>query len=174
MTDNITILGLDPAKAATGWAVMHICGQEEGITASGVYLPARLASPAEMARYQQHDLVLRDQYLWLRSLAGVHHPDLVAIETPFYHLNVKTVVKLAQVGAVLRLAATLEKLPVVEVPPAKRCIALGLAGNVNKDQVRYTVNAVYNLNLRDHNEADAVAIAAAAALEWRQARMMEG
>jgi len=157
MPDVLRILGIDPSTVATGWCVLAVDGSHEGVAAGGVYTPPKGDADAR----------LLDAFRWLRGAVEIHGPDVVAIETPFYRMNARTLVTLAQLGAAFRLAATIEGLPVEPVAPAERCTALGLAGNVDKRQVLYTVNAVYNLSLTDHNEADAVAIAAAAALRRR-------
>lgn len=165
------ILGLDPSTVATGWCLLATGDGGETVIGCGVFRPARLPSPAEMKKHGHHDLLLREAFYWLRGVIDAHHPDLVAIETPFFKLNVQTVTKLAQLGAAFRLAATVEGLPVIEIAPQQRCTAIGLAGNASKQQVLYTVNAVYNLALTDTDEADAVAVAAAGALRLRMEQM---
>lgn len=160
-----TILGLDPSTVATGWAVLHLAGHVETITASGVYAPK-----SDVA----FDDLLVGAYRWLRGAIDAYTPDVLSIETPFYRLNAKTLIRLAGVGAVFRLAARRCGLEVHEVPPARRCTALGLAGNAEKSQVLYTVNAVYGLAIDDHNEADAVAVAAACALALRTEHLRGG
>jgi crossover junction endodeoxyribonuclease RuvC len=157
---HVCILGLDPSTVASGWALLMVDGNEEGVTAGGVYRCHHIPK-------SDVDRRLLDAHRWLRGVMDVHSPALLAIETPFFKLNAQTLIGLAQIGAAFRLAATMARIPVLEVPPATRCTALGLAGNASKSQVLATVNAIYNLHLADHNEADAVAVAAAGALQWR-------
>lgn len=151
------VLGLDPSTVATGWALLCDDGQGEGLAASGVYAPL----------HSGLDAIMMESFHWLQGVVEVHDPTLLAIETPFFKVNARTMHVLSSLGAAFRVSATLAGLEVVEVAPAARCTALGLPGNASKCQVLYTVNAVYGLNLSDHNEADAVAIAAAAALRLR-------
>lgn len=153
------ILGLDPSTVATGWAILDVQDRDEGVTASGIYHPEGSSLDAR----------LLDAFHWTRGTLEMHEPTMLAIETTFFKMNAQTLISLASIGAAFRLAATAAGIPVVEVAPAQRCKALGLAGNAAKNQVLYTVNAVYNLTLSDHNEADAVAVAAAAALKLREA-----
>lgn len=159
MNESRAILGLDPSTVATGWCLLHVDGHGEGVIASGVWHP----------RCRDTDRRLAAAFRWMRGAMDVHEPAAVAIETPFYRMNAKTLITLAMLAGALRTAAALEGLPVVEIAPAARCTAVGLAGNASKAQVLATVNAVYNLNLTNHNEADAVAVAAAAAMAQTQA-----
>ncbi|MBN1954856.1 MAG: crossover junction endodeoxyribonuclease RuvC [Anaerolineae bacterium] len=153
------ILGLDPSTVATGWALLD----DGTVLASGVFRPEGDTLDEKLAAAHN--------WLWLQLL-GLW-PQAVAVETPFFKLNAKTLVTLAQLGAAYRLAATMFGLPVVEVTPAVRCTAVGLGGNAAKEQVLYTVNAVFSLDLTDHNESDAVAIAAAAEIKLREKELSE-
>ena len=166
MTGSTTcnVLGLDPSTVATGWALLAVEGRDEGVVASGVYHPPKGSLDERLAA----------AYHWLNGIDVTHDPHVLAIETPFFKLNARTLAVLAGLGAAFRLAATLAGMRVVEITPAGRCTGIGLAGNASKSQVLYTVNAIYGLNLTDHNEADAVAIAAAAAVKLREARLEDG
>ena len=160
----LRILGIDPSTQATGRAILEVRGREETVGEVGVYKPAGASL----------DEKLLAAFEWMAQVIEQLKPDVVAIETPFFKLNANTLFKLASLGAVYRLAATRAGLPVVEVPPAKRCLAVGMPGNASKAQMLYTVNAVYGLTLTDHNIADSVAIAAAAALQIRTDDIQKG
>lgn len=159
------ILGLDPSTVATGWSLLYTDGVDESVIASGVFQPPSEGSFEEL---------LLSAFYWLRGVVEAHGPEVLAIETPFFKLNAKTLTTLAQVGAAFRLAAAIEELSVVPVAPSARCTAIGLAGNASKQQVLYTVNAIYDLALTSTDEADAVAIAAAGALRFRMEQMEAG
>jgi len=160
----LRVLGIDPSTVGTGRALLVAEGSRETVETLGVFAPpgANLDEKLDAA------------FDWMVEVIAFTKPDALAIETPFFKLNAQTMFTLASLGAVYRLAATRAGLPVIEIPPAKRCVAVGLAGNASKDQVRYTVNAVYGLDLTDHNMADAVAIAAAGALQLRMQAMTRG
>ena len=157
-SEIVRILGIDPSTKATGRAILEMTGREETIGELGVFQP----------RGANLDEKLLAAYEWMQQVIEQERPDVVAIETPFFKLNASTLATLAALGAVYSLAATRAGLPVVEVPPAKRCLAVGMLGNASKQQLLYTVNAIYGLDLTDHNVGDAVAIAAAAALQIRE------
>jgi len=159
------ILGLDPSTVATGWALLDVDDDGgECVLETGTYAPP----------HGDLDEMLLAAYGWCQDMMSDCQPDILAIETPFYKLNARTLSTLAALGGVLRLAATQAGLRVIAVAPSQRCTALGLPGNATKQQVLYTVNAIYGLNLDDHNQADAVAIAAAAALRLRQEALAGG
>lgn len=156
------ILGLDPSTVATGWALLSVDGGDESVIASGVFQPVCEGSFEEL---------LLSAFHWTREVIEVHGPDVLAIETPFFKLNARTLATLAGLGAAFRLAAALDGLDVAPITPSARCTAVGCAGNASKRQVQYAVNAVYGLDLVDTDESDAVAIAAAGALRWRMEQM---
>lgn len=152
------ILGLDPSTVAAGWAVLDILDGQETVAASGVWKPSGV----------DLDQKLVSAHNWLHGLIDRYGPSVLGIETPFFKLNAQTMHTLSSLGAAFRLAATLRAVRVVAVTPAGRCTAIGLGGNAEKLQVLYTVNAIFGLELTNHNISDAVAIAAAAALKLRE------
>ena len=164
MPDTIRILGIDPSTQATGRAILEVAGREETVGALGVYKP----------RGANLDEKLLDAYEWMQQVIEQLKPDVVAIETPFFKLNAQTMFTLASLGAAYRLAATRAGLRVIEVPPAKRCTAVGMPGNASKAQLLYTINAIYHLHLTDRNIGDSIAIAAAAALQIRTEDIQKG
>lgn len=155
---NAVIIGLDPSTVATGWAVIAMEGGRESLIASGIYEPIKGSL----------DDKLLEAFYWLTGLGEVYEDVThLAIETPFFKLNARTMHVLSSLGAAFRLAATKAGIPVIEIAPAERGPAVGQGGNASKDQVRYMVNAIYNRQLVDHNESDAIAIAAAAGIKLR-------
>jgi crossover junction endodeoxyribonuclease RuvC len=163
MNDHVTILGIDPSTVCSGWCVFDLDGHVESVRATGTYEPEKGV---------EFDDLLVGCFHWLQGAADLYQADALAIETPFYKLNARTLIRLAGVGAAFRLAARLLDMDVHEVPPAKRCTALGMPGNASKEQLCRVVNSVYNLNLTCYDESDAVAIAAAVGLELRTAHLL--
>jgi crossover junction endodeoxyribonuclease RuvC len=152
------ILGIDPSTVATGRALLVAENGQETVESMGVFAP----------RGEDLNNKLLNAYDWMQQLIEVTTPNVLAIETPFFRLNAQTLITLASLGAAYRLAAMRAGLRVVGIPPAMRCTAIGLAGDAAKDRVRHTVNAIYGLDLTDHNISDAVAVAAAAAIKLRE------
>ena len=156
MSDRI-VIGLDPATRASGYAVM----EDDRVLVASFYRARgveacgnRVAQVAEIYSWARF-LVVK----W--ALNGAR--PLVAVETVWFGPNAQTTLRLAEVGAVVRLAAHRAGADVVDVSPAERCKALSLPVTAGKGDVMRAVNAIYGLEVMDHNAADAVAIAAAGA-----------
>ena len=145
---------------ARGWAALVA---NKGVDAAADRLHQwRQAHPGSL------DHKLAAAHNWMHNQIDRYGPSILGIETPFFKLNAQTMHTLSSLGAAFRLAATLRAVRVVAVTPAGRCTAIGLGGNAEKLQVLYTVNAIFGLELTNHNISDAVAIAAAAALKLRE------
>lgn len=164
MSDRI-VIGLDPATRASGYAVM----QEDQVLEAGLFraqsvkvLGNRVAQLNEIYQWAKF-LVVKRAMNGARPLLAI-----VAVETVWYGPNVQTTLRLAEVGAVVRLAAHRAGAVVVDVSPAERCKALSLPVTAGKGDVMRAVNAIYGVELMDHNAADAVAIAAAGAGIYRR------
>ena len=154
MTEERIVLGLDPATRASGYAVL----QGDRVLDAGVYVAVgapesgghRLAQLAEIWR-------------WAVALVCQWQPAVVAVETVHHGPNAHTTIRLAEVGAVVRLAAHHAGRAVVDISPAERGAAIGVGGRFTKADIVRAVNLIYGLDLEDDNAADAVAIAAAGA-----------
>lgn len=151
------VIGLDPATRVSGYAVLGLADGCEWVLKAGVFQPkaeGRLG-------------ILADLFMWAGELVDNWDPVLVAVESVFHGPNPSTTIKLAEVGAVVRLGALLEGARVFDVAPAERCRALGLAGNATKAEVLDRVNLIYSCELTDHNATDAVAVASAGGRQLR-------
>lgn len=160
MTDRI-LIGFDPATRASGWAVLAV-GDQEVIRASGVYRAPGTDRLGRLAAIYEFVLGLVDQWA----------PVLVAVETVYHGPNAATTIKLAEVGAMVRLGAHHAGAAVLDVSPAERVQAIGLSGRPGKGEIVDRVNMLYPVYpaappISDDNEADAVAIAAAGAVGLR-------
>lgn len=158
MPDRI-LIGFDPATRASGWAVLAV-GDQEVIRASGVYRAPGTDRLGRLAAIYEFVLGLVDQWA----------PVLVAVETVYHGPNAATTIKLAEVGAMVRLGAHHAGAAVLDVSPAERVQAIGLSGRPGKGEIVDQVNLIYGLTvspISDDNEADAVAIAAAGAVGLR-------
>jgi Holliday junction resolvasome RuvABC endonuclease subunit len=170
----IHILALDPA-AITGWAVLETPEtdrRDERVVASDVFKPK--------GRTMAKRLV--SAFEWCRGMISSHHADVLVIEIPYlatYHdrqgrerHNVESFRQQCRLDGVYILAAGELEVEVVEVIPAQRLTALGLPGNLCREaakaQTLLCVNAIYGLDLDDHNAADAVAVGVAAARMLRE------
>jgi crossover junction endodeoxyribonuclease RuvC len=150
------VLGIDPAAAgATGYAVIEADPARRGafrVLHYGAVKPARGASAA--GRLESiHRLVV--------DLLEKFSPAAVAVETPFFALNVKTALLLAEVRGVVLLAAEQGRVPVESYSPREIKASVAGHGNASKEQVQVMVRAQLRMEElpRPFDAADALAVA---------------
>ena len=125
------ILGIDPGSFATGYGVVEEKSGKIRHLECGAIRPAR-------------------RYPFLRRLSEIHDalaeivlrlaPDEVAVENPFYHRNVKSMLQLGQARAAALLPAVRAGLPVFEYAPREIKLAVAGHGNAEKEQVARMVS----------------------------------
>lgn len=147
------VLGVDPASAGpTGYGVIESDGRTTRAVHFGVLQPTRKADSA--AR-------LREIHARLARLVAEYAPDVVAIESVFSALNVKTALKLAEVRGVVMLAAAQRNVAVHSYSPLEVKSSVTGYGHASKEQVQQMVRA--ELGLREPPQpadaADALAVA---------------
>lgn len=120
------ILGVDPGSVTTGFGVIdHVRGNnvlvEQGCirTTRGTGLPSRL----------------QQIYTGIVAVIERSAPEVVAVETPFAGVNVKSLIHLAHARGVILLAAQSAGLEVVEYSPRSVKSAVVGYGNAEKSQV---------------------------------------
>jgi crossover junction endodeoxyribonuclease RuvC len=141
------ILGIDPGSQATGFGLIETAPGNSRALLYGTIRPPR-------------GLSLPDRLLTIhRDLAAViaeHEPDVVAVETAFYHKNARSTLVLGHVRGVVLLAGV----PVHEYAPREIKLAVTGNGNASKDQVGFMIRGL--LALREIPAADAADALAAA------------
>lgn len=157
------ILGLDPGSLHTGFGLIERAGSRLGVVEHGRFsCPKTQAVPARLAT-----LCARLDELLDRAC-----PALVAVEAPFFGVNARSLVMLAQArGALLaRLAA--RELPIVEYSPAEIKSTVTGSGRADKNQVGRMVGLLLGIPTAklppDATDALAVAITAAQRLRFEQ------
>ena len=146
------ILGIDPGSLATGYGVVEeLAGSVKRIEC-GTVRPRR-GTPFHLRLSEIHE-----------ALAGILerlHPDEVAVENPFLHRNVRSLLQLGQARAAALLPAIRAGLPVFEYAPREIKQAVVGHGNAEKEQVARMVAML----LRDpgpmtsYDSSDALAVA---------------
>ena len=90
-----TILGVDPGSRVTGYGFLREESGKVRMLLSGTVRPAgNLDLPGRL------HAIHRD----LRALIAEHEPEVVAVETAFYHKNVRSALVLGHVRGVVLLA----------------------------------------------------------------------
>lgn len=152
----LRILGVDPAAAGpTGYGVIESDGRVCRILNYGALRPP--------ARRPQQDAgaALKEVHELLSRLIEDFAPHVLAVESVFSALNVRTALRLAEVRGVLLLAAAQHDLPVFSYAPREVKASVAGHGHADKRQIQTMVRAL--LQMKEIPEpadaADALAVA---------------
>lgn len=154
------ILGVDPGSVRTGWGVIETDGRRHRLLDQGVLAPgSRLELPRKLRHI--HDGV--------QALIARLHPDELAVEDCFHHVNTRTALVLGHVRGVILLAGAEAGLPVHEYPPATVKAMVAGYGRAEKAQVAFMISRLLELpqDAPPGDAADALAVALCCAHERR-------
>lgn len=149
----MTILGIDPGTAVTGYGVVSRAadGALALVECGVIRTSARAPLPERLTQIFEGISELMDR----------HAPAAVAVEGVFFGKNVRTAVVLGHARGAILVAASLRGVHVAEYPPAEVKSAVVGTGRATKEQVGYMVKRL--LRLRDQprpdDAADGVAVA---------------
>ena len=152
ITGSVTILGIDPGLANTGFGVVSRRGGRLQALDGGVIETAS-GAPPEQRLLELHREVC--------ALIELHTPAAVALEALYFGQNVASALAVGQARGVVLLAAGQHGLPCVDYTPQQVKAAVCGSGRAAKDQVARMVQAVLGLAelpSPDH-ASDALAVA---------------
>ena len=149
----MTVLGVDPGLADTGWALVEDRPAGPALLASGILRTSPRAALPERLE-QIHAGLLR--------ILRERKPEQLAVEEMFFLKAAHTVRATLQARGVILLAASQSRVPVQEYNPRQVKIALTGSGSADKVQMQRMIRSA--LSLRDVLRPDDVADAAAIAL----------
>ena len=151
----MTILGVDPGTAVTGYGVVALAGGGAvSLVECGV-----IRTDRQLPMPQR----LRGIFDGVGDVIERHRPHALAVEGVFYGRNVRTTVALGQARGVILLAAARRDLAVHEYAPAEVKSAIVGTGRATKEQVQFMVQRLLNLRAAPSpaDAADGVAVALA-------------
>ena len=154
------ILGIDPGSQATGY------GCVEAGRSGLVPVDFGTVRPGASLELPDRLLVIHRE---ISRLLTLHRPDLVAVETAFYHKNARSTLVLGHVRGVVILAARQLDLPVAEYAPRDIKMAVTGTGDAAKEQVAFMVRGL--LRLSETPGADAADALAVALCHWNRERV---
>lgn len=126
----MTILGIDPGSVVTGIGVIAQQGRRIRLVHAG-FLRAQVKEP-----FQERLLYLHKA---LDQLLQDHEVDEVSVETPFYGVNVKSLMQMCHARGSLLAAVARHGIPVHEYAPREIKKAVVGNGNASKEQVVFMV-----------------------------------
>lgn len=146
------ILGIDPGTASTGYGLVEQRGNRLSAADWGVIQTGTDRSPAER---------LREIFDELNLLLARHQPDVAAVESLYFNVNVRTALAVGQARGVVILACALAPCAVYEYTPQQVKQAVVGYGKAEKLQVQEMVRVLLRLATPpcpDH-AADALGVA---------------
>jgi crossover junction endodeoxyribonuclease RuvC len=153
---TIRILGIDPAAAGpTGYGVI----ESNGCKCHALHYGALRI--AEKVRKDSDGAALEAVHTLICDLLQRFSPDVVAVESIFSALNVKTALRLAEVRGVVLLAAAQHGVVVHSYAPRLIKASVAGYGNADKRQIQTMVRALLNMSEipEPADAADALAVA---------------
>lgn len=127
MTKSRTILGIDPGTNILGFGIVRVdAGGKPNFVDMGVLDLRKIESP-----YDKLEVISEK----VGALCDLHHPDDLAIESPFYGKNAQVIFKLGRAQGAAIVAAEAQGLDVYEYAPRKAKIAICGNGAASKEQV---------------------------------------
>lgn len=146
------ILGIDPGSRALGYAVLNYDSAKIMVVEGGVFNPNMKES---------FDSRLLEVFQFVKSLIKKHHPSVLAVEEPFYRINVKTALKLGEVMGAIKLAGVDAGIDIMGYKPRFVKQAVTGYGGADKLQVSKTICSILKIEEKpvNFNESDAIAVA---------------
>lgn len=126
MKDNWVILGIDPGTTVMGYGIIRISQREPRLILMGSLDQRKMKDHFEKIS-RIFDLTLQ--------LIDEHHPDALAIESPFYGNNIQSMLKLGRAQGAAISAALFRSVPVHEYAPRKIKQSITGYGNATKEQI---------------------------------------
>ena len=161
----VTVLGIDPGTAVTGYGVVRKEGRN----------PLTLIECGVIRTKPRDDLShrLAEIHDGVAELIRRHQPTVLSIEDIFYARNVRTTVVLGHARGVILLAGEQHGLHIHEIPPAEIKKAVAGTGAASKEQVQYMLTRLLRLKSvpTPSDAADGVAAALAYCMGAHLARI---
>lgn len=158
------ILGIDPGSRHTGWGVLSWRGDEQRLVADG-----RLSTSGHLALPQRLAGLSRD----IDELVERYDPDAAAVEAPYYGMNPRSLIVLAQARGAILAALARRGLEVLEYSPAEVKTAVAGNGRAEKSEVARMVRRLLSLGeaARAADTTDAIALALCCARRYKMDRL---
>ena len=149
---NMTILGIDPGIADTGYGIIKKTGDSFTFLDCGTIKTSA-----------KNDLALRLQNLYtdISAIIKKHKPQQIGIEELFFAKNTKTAITVSHARGVILLASRKAKCEIKEFTPLQIKQAITGYGKADKNQIQEMVKTILNLDSipKPDDASDALAIA---------------
>lgn len=149
---KLTILGIDPGIADTGYGIITSHDHKIVPLAYGSIVTNKKLSPGDRLEQLEQKL---------KAIIIAYKPDVVGIEQLFFCNNAKTIISVGQARGVIILTAAKNKLLIKEFTPLQVKQGVTGYGQADKKQVQQMVKTILGLKQipQPDDAADALAIA---------------
>lgn len=146
------ILGIDPGTTVMGYAIILTKGKDYSVIQYGVI---------QLKKYETHELKLKKIFERVSGIIEEFLPDSMALEAPFYGVNVQSMLKLGRAQGVAMAAALSREIPITEYSPKKVKQSVTGNGNASKEQVAAMLQTLFALKElpKQLDATDALAVA---------------
>jgi crossover junction endodeoxyribonuclease RuvC len=153
---SLTIIGIDPGVAITGYGLIQ---GKFGSSTLTVLEYGTIRTPAHTDLSQRLCQIYQD----LSALLDKYQPDYAGCEKLFFSKNVKTGIDVGQARGVLLLALAQHHIPITEITPLQVKQSITGYGSAEKKQVQYMTQQILQLKKSPTQDdaADALGIAIA-------------
>ncbi|MBI5221827.1 MAG: crossover junction endodeoxyribonuclease RuvC [Candidatus Magasanikbacteria bacterium] len=151
-SDQLTILGIDPGFADTGFGIItKRSSRLSAVTYGSIKTSAKTPMPQRLSQIYQEICELIKKY----------HPNIIVIEQLFFYKNITTAIAVGQARGVIMLATGQYQLTLKEVSPLHVKMALTGYGKASKSQIQQMVKLILKLKTipKPDDAADALAVA---------------
>lgn len=145
----MVVVGIDPGTQRCGYGVVTRAGSRLEVVESGVLVPG------DRPLAERLGMILDG----LEAMFARCGADAVAVEAVFAGASPRSALVLGQARGVVLAAASRAGLPVAEYAPQKAKQALTGSGRAEKSQMVRMVRALFGIEVRLADEADAIALA---------------
>ncbi len=148
----MTILGIDPGTATTGFGLIKITKHQSELVDFGVITTDKKLSDAERLKILGDDI---------NELIKKFKPSCVGVEKLFFTTNQKTVMTVSQARGVVLYLAQKNNLPILEFTPLQVKSFICGFGKADKKQVQFMVKQTFKLKSapKPDDASDALAVA---------------
>lgn len=131
------IMGVDPGTQIMGYALIEVQGQRVKVLRYDVIDMKKLGS--------NHAIKLKKIFERMIELIDEYLPDELAIEAPFYGVNVQSMLKLGRAQGVAIAACLSRQIPYVEYAPTKVKQSVTGTGTATKEHVAHMLRQTLEL-----------------------------
>ena len=154
MTDKEkTILGIDPGTNLLGFGIVRVdASGKPHFVDMGVVDLRKVGSPYDKLE------IIREK---VGALCDLHHPDDLAIESPFYGKNAQVILKLGRAQGAAMVAGLDRGVRIFEYAPRKAKMTICGNGAASKEQVSLMVQRTLGIEIASKylDATDALALA---------------